>query len=67
MRVEGKPEWAQRVSFHRQMEHFAIAGAEQAEKLRCTAGESGGERCTADAYPAHEHRYNVAELPGVGE
>lgn len=38
----------------------------QALEMRCAVRDSGGARCTADAFPpGHAHRYDPADLPGA--
>lgn len=58
-----KPKWAYRLAYYRHLEQAAQRGKVRAEALRCSAEESGGARCTADAQPAHAHRYRIEDLP----
>lgn len=60
-----KPEWAQRFALHAREERLAQVSKRKALALRCEALEGGGARCTADARPAHDHRYDAADLPDL--
>jgi hypothetical protein len=46
-----------------EMEHAANALRSKALNTRCSTEDSGGARCSADALPAHDHRYDREDFP----
>lgn len=59
--------WAEMAMDARQMMREAEELAEQANRTRCMEEDSGGARCTADALPSHQHRYDTREMPHAYE
>ena len=60
-----RPRWAELTMMAAVIESRGRRLGEVAASLRCVAADSVGARCTADAYPPHEHRYRDADLPRV--
>jgi hypothetical protein len=58
-----KPAWAQMEQGARNLVRVARSLSEVALEMRCTAEESGGIQCTADAFPPHAHRWSREDLP----
>jgi len=61
------PYWSTLLRLGSELEERADSIKVHAVQLRCGAEESGGVRCTADAYPKHEHRYRREDLPTWGD
>lgn len=59
-----KPGWARTVERAISLEREAADLREMADAMRCEARESGGERCTMNAWPrVHEHRIDQEDMP----
>lgn len=58
-----KPRWARQVLKARRLEEQAQDMRRDALTLRCPERDSGGEQCTLDAQPAHNHRVDAEDLP----
>lgn len=58
-----KPDWALQILNAEDLERQAAMLRQEAHDNRCQARESGGEQCTADAYPPHAHRINPEDMP----
>jgi hypothetical protein len=44
-------------------ERVAAMLRDQADRLRCDAEESGGQRCTGDKFKPHQHRIEEGDRP----
>ncbi len=58
-----EPRWRVAYDESLDMVEAGFAAGRAALALRCPVKESGGAQCTADAEPAHVHRFVLAELP----
>lgn len=55
--------WAEMMMDAHDLERDAEALRRKAQDTRCTFEESGGARCSADALPIHNHRYEEEDFP----
>lgn len=58
-----KPLWAKASAQARSLIKLADDKVQLANALRCHETDSTGARCTADAWPVHEHRISDEDRP----
>jgi hypothetical protein len=60
---DGLPIWAIQQLNAEDLERQAAVLREESVSARCPVYDSGDAQCTADRWPAHEHRHDEKELP----